>query len=1260
LRISNAAIYGIPIEEEFQRSSAPILPSAIRIGQEEISTYSLLDSGCEGYSFVDLDWAREKGIPLHLLPKPFRLTGYDGEGKDSRIVRHYAYCTFSIGDHVEENMVMFATPLAHYHTILGEPWLEKHDPQISWGGRTVVFTSNYCQKHCNTPNRPQKQHMLRHLPEKTTPKYLPDRPSGVRPINIAAVSLDACRRFAHQGCDIFVATIEDIDEILDKNGQPSPEPEVLEQLPEEIRDFADVFSPKKADRLPPHRPYDHEIRLLPGKDLPFGPLYSMSRDELKALREWLDENLKKGFIRPSSSPVASPVLFVKKPGGGLRLCIDFRSLNNISVKDRYPLPLIKETLNNLKGMKYFSKIDIVSAFNNIRMKEGQEYLTAFRTRFGLFESLVMPFGLTGAPATFQRFINDTLRQYLDQFCSAYLDDILIYSKTREEHIEHVRKVLMQLRKAGLFAKISKCEFFVQKTKFLGLIIGRDGIQMDPEKVKTIKEWPIPSCLTDVQAFIGFANFYRRFIRDFSKIISPLVQLTQKNVKFEWTTACQSAFDRLKDAFTSAPILIPFDWTKEVILETDASDYVSAGVLSQYGDDGILRPVAFFSKKHSATECNYEIYDKELLAIIRCFEEWRPELEGSEHPIRILTDHRNLEYFTTSKLLNRRQARWSEFLSRFNFRIQYRPGKQGQKPDSLTRRSEDLPREGDERLRHQSQVVLKRENFVTDPQPATEKRVRFQLPNDIQAPGDNGSNLTSTDIQEATNLSRVRIAAILLPDAIQERFIYGYQHDQNLLSVLEAIRQGKSKHPFLQLSQCEIRDEYLYYRDRLYVPDDDELRATIVRLCHEDPAAGHPGRARTYALLSREYYWKGMSSFVRRWVRNCYTCRRTKSFRIGYQGHLQPLPVPQKAWLDISMDFIVGLPESEGFDAIWVVVDRLTKMRHYIPCHSTDGSEELARLFVKYIARYHGLPETIVSDRGPQFISDFWKHITARWKTSARLSTAYHPETDGQTERINAILEDHLRSYVAYLQDDWVEWLPLAEFSANSLPSETTGVSPFFANYGFNPRIGVEPIDTTRQPENRDAEDFAADMSNITAYLQEAMLLSQSRYEEYANQDRKTIPRYQVGQYVWLDARNIRTLRPVKKLDWKNLGPFKITQVLGPYTYRLDLPASIRIHPVFNAHLLHPVSNDALPYQSQAPPPPVEVDGVEEWEVEDIVDSVTDRRGQGGKQRVKYVVKWKGYDIPTREPADTIWEDVPDLVRNFHRRYPNKPRPGFVH
>ena len=392
-------------------------------------------------------------------------------------------------------------------------------------------------------------------------------------------------------------------------------PDPSDKLPLEVRDLVGVFSPKEADKLPPHRPYDHDIKLIDGKVPPFGPLYPMSRDELIVLKEWLMKNLANGFIVPSSSPVASPVLFVKKPGGGLRFCVDYRALNAVTVKDRYPLPLTKESLNNLKGMKYFSKIDIISAFNNLRMKEGLEYLTAFRTRFGLFESRVMPFGMTGAPATFQRFINDVLREYLDVFCTAYLDDILVYSRTRSEHVQHLRKVLEALRDAGLYAKIEKCEFFVSETTFLGIIVGKDGIRMDPAKVKTVRDWGTPTCVTDVQAFIGFANFYRRFIRDFSKIIDPMVRLTRKDVKFRWDSACELAFTRLKNAFTEAPVLAPFDWEKEVILETDASDYVSAGVLSQYGEDGILRPVAFFSKKHSVTECNYEIYDKELLAII---------------------------------------------------------------------------------------------------------------------------------------------------------------------------------------------------------------------------------------------------------------------------------------------------------------------------------------------------------------------------------------------------------------------------------------------------------------------------------------------------------------------------------------------------------------------------------------------------------------------------------------------------------------------
>ena len=420
----------------------------------------------------------------------------------------------------------------------------------------------------------------------------------------------------------------------------------------------------------------------------------MSRDELIELDRYLKENLSKGFIRASTSSAASPVLFVKKPGGGLRFCVDYRGLNAITVKNRYPLPLISETLDRLSKAKIYTKLDIISAFNRIRIKEGQEYLTAFRTRHGLFEYLVLPFGLCNGPATFQSYINESLRGYLDEFCTAYLDDILIYSENELEHTEHVRKVLQRLAEFGLQVDVTKSSFYATEVKYLGLIISTEGIRMDPEKIRTITEWPEIKNLRDVQSFLGFANFYRRFIYNFSRIVMPLTRLTKKDVPWEWTSECQKAFDTLRTAFTSDVVLAHYDPEKRIVVETDASDYVSAGILSQYDDDEVLRPIAYFSRKHTPAECNYEIFDKELLAIVRAFENWRPELEGSAYPIDVVTDHKNLEYFTTTKLLSRRQARWAEFLSRFDFQIRYRPGKQGGKPDALTRRTADLPIEGD--------------------------------------------------------------------------------------------------------------------------------------------------------------------------------------------------------------------------------------------------------------------------------------------------------------------------------------------------------------------------------------------------------------------------------------------------------------------------------------------------------------------------------------------------------------------------------------
>jgi hypothetical protein len=1224
----------MPIEKEFTRTSAPIIEVSTIQDQNQKDTCALVDSGCEGYAFIDQDYAKQAGLSFIPVTRPFPLYGYDGEEKHSRVIRHYVRCDLKSGTHVDKDAVLYITPLPHYPIILGHPWLKKHNPTPNWADNVWEFNDPYCTKHCNQTPTPARLHGLRDVPK----KYIP----SLNYRDIAAVSLRACYAYAKRGYQMAIVTLEDIDEALKQEGD-----EIAIQLPEALRDFVDVFSPKKADQLPPHRSYDHEIRLNSDKKLPFGRIYSMSREELQTLRAWLDENLAKGFIRPSSSHVTSPVLFVKKPGGGLRLCMDYRALNDISVKDRYPLPLIKETLNNLEGMKHFTKIDIISAFNNVRMKKGHEHLTAFLTRFGLFESLVMPFGLTGAPATFQRFINDALREYLDQFCSAYLDDILIYSRTKEEHTVHVRQVLERLRKAGLFAKLSKCEFFVTETKFLGLIVGRDGFKMDPEKVKTILEWKTPRSATDVLRFNGFCNFYRRFIRDYSKIVTPLINLTKKNAPFNWTRACEDSFQLLKNTVASAPVLKPFDWTKEAIIETDASDFVSAGVLSQHNDEGVLCPVAFFSKKHSSVECNYEIYDKELLAIIRCFEEWRPEVEGSEIPIKVLSDHRNLEYFMSTKMLNRRQARWSEFLSRFNFKINYRPGKQGEKPDALTRRSEDLPKDGDERLEHQSRTILKRENFETQERPPTppqtlepiQKKVKFAEPiSDHDSPSKELNALTPEPD------STPSIEDMLRRESLQ---------DENVQSVIHAVEQKKTRHPFLQLAQCVVREGLLYYRDKIYVPESEDLRIQILRQHHDNPSAGHPGRAKTFELLSRSYYWKGMNTDVRRYVKNCRMCGRTKPRHDRHQGLLQPLPIPDRPWRDISVDFITHLPLSNGFDAILVVVDRLTKMRHYVPCHMTDGAEEAARLFIREIYRLHGAPTTIVSDRDIRFVNSFWKHLSNRLQLAMRLTVAARAQGDGQTERMNAVLEQFLRAYVSYLQDDWVDWLPLAEFSANSLSSETTGITPFFANYGFHPRLGIEPYEVPDMPAARRADTFADHMSTILEFLREQTLLAQARYEDSANRSRSTAPKFEVNQLVWLNAKNIKTLRPRKKLDWKNLGPFPIAEVLGPYTYRLDLPPSLTIHDVFNVDQLYLADDNPLPGQIVEPPPPVLVEQTPEYEVTEVLDCR--RKGRG----FQYLVRWTGYDDPTFESARIIFEDVPELVHNFHRRYRDKPLPPFV-
>lgn len=477
------------------------------------------------------------------------------------------------------------------------------------------------------------------------------------------------------------------------------------RLPAYLRLYSDVFSSENAGVLPENGKYDHAIDVEPGKEPPHGPLYNLSQTELKVLREYLEESANKGWIRRSISPAGAPILFVPKKDGTLRLCVDYRGLNAVTIKNRHALPLISETLDRLQGSVVYTKFDLKDAYHRIRIKAGDEWKTAFRTRYGHFEYMVMPFGLANAPATFQGYISQALVGLVDIICVIYLDDILIYSTSVEQHRKDVVKVVERLRQYKLYANLAKCEFETTEVDFLGFRVGVNGVSIDPRRIASIVEWPEPTTFRELQQFLGFANFFRKFILHYSKVVSPMTNLLvgmekgKKTGPFIFPGPARDAFGELKTRFTTAPVLRHFDPTKRCLMETDASGGAIGGLVSQQNPgeaDGKAHwhPIAFYSRKMIPAERNYPTHDGELLAIVECFKHWRHYLEGAVEPTLVKTDHAGLRFFmTTKKDLNRRQARWTEVLSQFDFEIVYRTGKSNP-ADGLSRRPDYMVDNGD--------------------------------------------------------------------------------------------------------------------------------------------------------------------------------------------------------------------------------------------------------------------------------------------------------------------------------------------------------------------------------------------------------------------------------------------------------------------------------------------------------------------------------------------------------------------------------------
>ena len=402
------------------------------------------------------------------------------------------------------------------------------------------------------------------------------------------------------------------------------------------------------------------------------------------MEKYIGESLPAGLIHPSSSLAGAGFFFVRKKDGSLRPCIDYRGLNDITVKNRFPIPLISSAFNALQKAQFFTKLDLRIAYHLVRIKEGDEWKTAFNKPRGHYEYLVMPFGLKKVPTVFQALVHDILRDVINRYVFVYLDDILIFSETMGEHVTYVRLVLQRLLENRLFTKAEKCTFHRSPVQFLGFVVARGKLEMDPVKTDAVMSWPRPTNRKELKRFLAFANFYRQFIRGFSSTVQPLTALTSMKVPFLWSPKAEFAFTALKVRFSTAPILVMPKSEEQFILKVNASDPGAGAVLSQRASDGKVHPCAYFSRRLSPAERNYALGDRELLALKLALEEWRHLLEGSMVPFIVWTDHRNLEYLRTTKCLNPRQARWSLLFNHFNFTMSYRPGSRNVKPDALSR------------------------------------------------------------------------------------------------------------------------------------------------------------------------------------------------------------------------------------------------------------------------------------------------------------------------------------------------------------------------------------------------------------------------------------------------------------------------------------------------------------------------------------------------------------------------------------------------
>lgn len=1097
-----------------------------------------------------------------------------------RLRKYYARHTFTV---LKMN--------ASFDVILGDEWLSHNDAILKMKEATCTLKFKGQRILLHGVHKQVQPVLTSETPNEEYPPP-PQTPCVV----LSALQM---KRSLRKGSEIMA--LVQVKDVTETNESPDANPNLIpsEELDVLLAKYNDVLS-DEIPGLPPERPIAVTIPLEPGATPPNRPYFRYSPREREEMQRQIESLLTKGLIQPSTSPFGAPVLFVKKPDGSLRMVIDYRALNKITVKNRYPLPRIDDLLDQLHGAKVFSSLDLLSGFWQLRIKDEDIPKTAFKTPFGLYEWKVLPMGLTNSPQIFSAAMADMFKGAIGKYVLVYLDDVLIFSKTPEEHLEHLEHVLSTLRANKFYAKPSKCSFNQRELHYLGYIISADGIKVDDRKTKVIQEWPTPKNVSEIRSFLGLSNYFRRFIQGYSKMTAPLRKLTCEKTPWHWDDKCQFAFDDVKHALTHAPVLAHPDFNKPFHLITDACGSQGDGglgaVLIQDG-----RPIAYESRALIPAELNYSTTEQELLGVVHGLKIFRCYLEGSK--VVVTTDHKPNISYPTQSLWNRRQARWNDILQMYDIDWDYKPGRTNV-ADPLSRRHRLL--------------------------------LQSPEPNQLTLAAIGGLSPRTVDPPES--LVQPTLGDLLTP--LVSQIIAGYLQDSWFKD---------TKHT----AGLQHQNGLWYHDHQLVVPDISDIKDQIFSDSHSTPYAGHFGVNKTMANISKSFWWPNMKNDVTERIRKCEACQRNKGSQKAPAGLLQPLPIPTKQWASVGVDFVVALPlTTTGFDAICVFVDRLTKMVHLCPTHTTCTAVDTADLFINHVFRLHGMPMSIVSDRGSVFTSAFFTHLCKTLQITQLLSSAYHPQTDGQTERVNRVMEDTLRHFIAPTQDNWDKLLPLVEFAINNSKHESTKETPFFLNYGINPSSPIEiqlprPGSTAITTKVPGVLKSVRNIQDSIKKARQCLEAAQQRQKTYADKRRSPTPiQIKAGNEVLLSTKHIELKHSgSKKLLPKFIGPFKVEKAINDVAFKLLLPTTMsRVHPVFHVSLLKPYT----PSGSVQPPPPIlDEEGDIVYYVEFLLDKRTKKSGR--KHITEYLVKWQGYDHEhnTWEPESNIMDQ--DLIDDLNER-----------